>query len=50
MKKYKVSWGNWNSSAVEVPAMNIAQAIEVACKKHNIAVDRINEVKCLGDW
>lgn len=50
MKKYKVCWGNWDSSAVEVPAYDVAGAISVACQKHNITASMINSVVCLGSW
>lgn len=49
MKKYIVKWGDWDCFQVEVPAMDISQAIELATKKHNIRTG-INSVICLGNW
>jgi len=50
MKKYEVKWGNWDSSSAEVPAMSVAQAIQIACQKYRISEDSINSVTCLGSW
>lgn len=50
MKRFKICWGNWNSSSAEVPAYNVSDAINVACEKHSINVSVINSVTFLGSW
>lgn len=50
MKRYNVKWGAWDCFSVEVPAMNVAQAIEVVCTKHKITADQINSITNLGNW
>lgn len=50
MKKYRVKWGNWDSSVADVPANNIAHAIQEAIRSYGILLDQINSVTLLGDW